>query len=139
MAFAPLDAWARLLLAPRAAIPILYWPRLAFALFTSALATILTLPERVLLAPVLYALSRRKPAALRAGPVFILGYFRSGTTHLHYLLSCDPRFRSPTWAETLAPQGFALSWAFLRLFMIPFVSAKRPQDDVAIGPSWPAE
>src|SRR5436189_5550104 len=43
------------------------------------------------------------------------------------------------WGGTLAPQGFFLSWSFLRVFMIPFISAKRPQDDVAIGPEWPAE
>jgi hypothetical protein len=134
MAFAPLDAWARLLFSPTADLPFLYWPRLAFSLFTSFFATILTLPERLLLTPLL-----RRRSTLRTPPVIILGYFRSGTTHLHYLLSCDPRFRTPTWCETLAPQGFAISWAFLRLFMIPFVSAKRPQDDVAIGPSWPAE
>lgn len=144
MAFAPLDAWVRLLTSPRPRIPVAYWPRLAFGLCTSALATVLTLPDRVVAGVALRLAARRCPPegpVLRHPPgvVVILGYFRSGTTHLHYLLSCDPRFRTPTWAETLAPQGFALSWAFLRLFMIPFISAKRPQDDVAIGPSWPAE
>ena len=124
-----------------ARVPVWYWPRLAFGLFTSVLGTVLTLPERVALGPVLWLLSRRSGATLKHGPgvVVILGYYRSGTTHLHYLMSCDPRMRSPTWCETLAPQGFILSWAFLRVFMIPFVSATRPQDDVAIGPEWPAE
>jgi hypothetical protein len=141
MAFAPLDAWARLLFAPFAPIPLRYWPRVAFGLFTSALGTTLTLPERLILAPLLAARARRTGATLSHAPgaLVILGYFRSGTTHLHYLLSCDPQFRTPRWCETLAPQGFLLSWSFLRIFMIPFVSSKRPQDDVAIGPDWPAE
>jgi hypothetical protein len=139
MAFAPLDVWARLI-ARHGASPR-YWLRIAFGLFTSCIGTVLTLPERLMLAPVLRARAARNGARLEHAPgvVVILGYFRSGTTHLHYLMSCDPRFRSPRWCEVLAPQGFLLSWAFLRVFMIPFVSAKRPQDDVAIGPEWPAE
>lgn len=132
MAFAPIDVWARLLAGSR--IGPRYWPRLAFALLSSVLATVLTLPERLVLG--VWRPWRRGPA----GPVVIvLGYYRTGTTHLHYLLSCDPAMRAPTWCETLAPQGFLLSWSFLRVFMIPFVSARRPQDDVAIGPDWPAE
>lgn len=141
MAFAPLDAWARLLFAPYAWVPPRHWLRLVLGLFTSALGTVITLPERLLLAPVLAIRARRSRATLAhpPGAVVVLGYFRSGTTHLHYLLSCDPRFRTPRWCETLAPQGFVLSWSFLRVFMIPFIAAKRPQDDVAIGPDWPAE
>jgi hypothetical protein len=139
MAFAPLDAWVRLI-ARHGASPR-YWLRIAFGLFTSSIGTVVTLPERVVLGPVLRARAARTGLRLEHPPgvVVILGYFRSGTTHLHYLMSCDPKFRSPRWCEVLAPQGFVLSWAFLRVFMIPFVSAKRPQDDVAIGPEWPAE
>ncbi|MEX2219771.1 MAG: sulfotransferase [Phycisphaerales bacterium] len=141
MAFAPLDAWLRVILSPPAWVPVRYWARLAFGLFTSCIGTVLTLPERLVLAPVLRMAGRRSGLRLDHAPgaIVILGYFRSGTTHLHYLMSCDPRVRTPTWCEVLAPQGFALSWSFLRLFMIPFLSAKRPQDDVAIGPDWPAE
>jgi omega-hydroxy-beta-dihydromenaquinone-9 sulfotransferase len=141
MAFAPLDVWARLLFFPYAFIPPRYWLRMAFGIFTSAIGTAITLPERLILGPVLWWKARRSGARLahEPGALVILGYYRSGTTHLHYLLSCDPQFRTPKWCEALAPQGFLLSWTFLRIFMIPFVSAKRPQDDVAIGPEWPAE
>lgn len=141
MAFAPLDVWMRLLLAPPAPVPPRYWLRLGAALVASALGTALTLPERLVLAPILAAARRRHGGRClhRPGVMVILGYYRTGTTHLHYLLSCDPRFRTPTWCETLAPQGFVLSWAFLRVFLIPFIAARRPQDDVAIGPDWPAE
>ena len=141
MAFAPLDLWLRLLVWPRAWVGPRYWPRLACGLFTSALGTALTLPERLVLAPVLRIAARRSGTTLnhKPGVIVVLGYFRTGTTHLHYLLSCDPQFRTPMWCETLAPQGFILSWSFLRIFLIPFISAKRPQEDVAIGPEWPAE
>lgn len=127
-------AWRRI--APR------YWVRLAWCLFTATLATILTLPERLVLAPVLRHRFRRTGAgSLRdqVRVVCILGYYRSGTTHLHYLLSCDPGLATPRWYQVLAPQGWVVSWLFLRWFLVPFLGSTRPQDDVAIGPEWPAE
>ena len=140
MAFAPLDAWFRILARAQTTISPRYWPRLAWCLFTSAIATAATLPERLMLAPFLAAAYRRPKSAHSALPTLIvLGYYRSGTTHLHYLLSCDPRFITPKWYQTLAPTGFLLSWEALRWLMTPFVSSTRPQDDVAIGPEWPAE
>lgn len=141
MAFAPLDAWARLVLSPPVFPRPRYWPRLAFALFTSLIGTLLTLPERALLFPVLALARARSKARIdhRPGVVVVLGYARSGTTHLHYLLSCDRQFLTPRWAQCLAPQGFALSWTFLRLFLVPFMSNKRLMDDMAFGPEWPAE
>ena len=155
MGFAPLDAWWRVLTRDRAyaKIPVRFWPRIVGGLCTSALGTVLTLPERLLLAPFLPSTRRTIPstsgigAADRPltrlgsenGPIFILGYYRSGTTHLHYLLSCDPNLSTPRWYQMLAPQGFALSWTFLRYFLVPFLSSSRPQDDVAYGPEYPAE
>lgn len=141
MAFAPLDAWLRMLYFPPVWVPPRYWLRLGFAVFSSAIGTVLTLPERLLLSPILWYKARQSGAVLnhKPGSLVILGYFRSGTTHLHYLLSCDPQFRTPRWCEALAPQGFAASWWFLRIFLIPFIAARRPQDDVAYGPEWPAE
>jgi hypothetical protein len=148
MAFAPLDAWARLLSADRAwrKIPARYWPRVFVGLTTSTLGTVFTLPERLILAPSLANMWRRRKQAggLRSdaeGPpiVFVLGYYRSGTTHLHYLLSCDPQLSTPKWYQMLAPQGSYVSWTLLRFFLVPFLSSKRPQDDVAYGPEYPAE
>lgn len=137
MALAPLDVWMRLLFRPPAKIRSEYWPRLCFALFTSALATAITLPERLLLGLWL----RWKPHASRqtGGPLFVLGYYRSGTTHLQYLLSLDPGLFSPKWAHALAPQGFILSWTFCRYFLIPFLPATRRIDAVDINPDLPSE
>lgn len=145
MGFCALDCWGRMLLARGAGgrgiarISARYWPRLIGALATSTLGTAITLPERVLVWP-LVAMGAAGRSRTRATPiVFILGYYRSGTTHLHYLLSCDPQFVTPRWYQALAPQGFALSWTFLRYFLVPFLSSRRPQDDVAYGPEYPAE
>jgi hypothetical protein len=137
MALAPLDVWARLLFSPRAIIPIRYWPRLLFALATSFLSTLVTLPERLLFY-VFVRCQRSSSNHLRA-PVFILGYYRSGTTHLHYLLSRDPNLFSPAWVHTLAPQGFILTWTFLRFFLIPFMPSTRQVDPMLFGPDAPSE
>lgn len=144
MAMAPLDAWARLLFAPPAWVPPRYWFRLVLSLVISLLGTLLTLPERLVLAPILFVRARtsRRTMPCKAGgkgAVVVLGYFRSGTTHLHYLLTCDKRFATPRWCEALVPQGFIFSWNFLRVFLVAFLSTRRPQDDMAFGPEWPAE
>jgi len=39
-------------------------------------------------------------------PVFILGHWRSGTTHLHNLLSVDPQFAYPNFFQTTQPHSF---------------------------------
>ena len=137
MALAPLDVWARLLFSPRAIIPIRYWPRLLFALATSFFSTLLTLPERVLCYGFLSG-PRSSRDQFRA-PIFILGYYRSGTTHLQYLLSRDPNFFSPAWIHTLVPQGFILTWTFLRFFLIPFMPSTRQVDPMLFGPDAPSE
>lgn len=145
MAAAPLDAWARLLLSPGARVAWRYWPRVALNLALSACVTVMTLPERVLLAPVLWWRGRRSgwrlgPARGGGGaPIVVLGYYRSGTTHLHNLLACDPGSCSARWGQVLSPQGFAASWFVLRLFLWAVLPTKRPQDDMAFGPEWPGE
>lgn len=150
MGFAPLDAWARLLCGNGAwrRIPLKYWPRVGVGLCTSAIGTVITLPERVVLGVLgMGAAAGRgegvdSPARAptgRGGVLVVLGYYRSGTTHLHYLLSCDPGLITPRWHQALAPQGWVVSWTLLRFLLVPFLSSKRPQDDVAYGPEYPAE
>jgi len=139
MALASLDAWARLLFRrPRLPQPR-YLLRIALNLAISYIGTCVTLPERLILMPYLFVRFRSPRPTLHRPVVVIAGYFRSGTTHLHYLLSCDPNMRTPRWAQVSAPSGFVLSWALVRWMMVPFVSNSRPQDDVAMGPEWPSE
>jgi hypothetical protein len=141
MGLAPLDAWVRLLASSRRGVTPRYWLRLAVALFTSAIATVVTLPERLMLGPLL-RLKFRGPAPRfvpRRDAVVILGYFRSGTTHLHNLLATHPDLVTPKWVQAMSPQGFWLSWTLLRWISAAFLPNTRPQDEVAFGPDWPAE
>lgn len=139
LALAPLDVWLRLLAASPPVRPR-YWPRLAFCLFTSALGTAVTLPERLLLAPFLRLRLGLNPRFDHPpGVVVVLGYYRSGTTHLHNLLACDPRVVTPRWYQCLAAQGWWVGWAATRFILTPFLGQTRPQDAVGFGPAWPGE
>lgn len=141
MGLAPVDVWARLLWSGgrrgRLGGGWRYLPRVGFALLTSVVATVITLPERLVLA-VWLRVARRTPRIERE-TVVITGYYRSGTTHLQNLMSCDRRFVTPRWVQALAPQGWVASWWVLRAAMLPFAPNERPQDGVGFGAWWPAE
>jgi len=138
MAFAPLDVWFRLLAARGAPPEPAYLPRICANLFVSTIATVATLPERVFIA-VLRASADKERLSHEPGTLCVLGYYRSGTTHLHYLLSCDRRFVTPRWHQVLQPHGFVVTWTLLKWALLPFIPNERPQDDVAFGADWPAE
>ena len=55
---------------------------------------------------------RRIEAARVEAPLFILGHYRSGTTHLHNLLALDPQFASPTFFQVLTPHTFLTNERF---------------------------
>lgn len=137
MLFAPLDVWCRMLFAPVPRVPLKYALRLWAWLFVSTLATVLTLPERIAFG-LWFWLVPFRPQSL-PGIVFVLGYYRSGTTHLHYLLNCDRQFFTPRWYHMLAPQGGPFSWLVLRWLAMPFISVKRPMDGMEFGVEYPAE
>ncbi|MEM7628432.1 MAG: sulfotransferase [Planctomycetota bacterium] len=141
LGLAPLDVWLRMLWAGRRGFRPAFALRALLALWTSLIGTVLTLPERLVLGPWLRVRLGGDRAKLREGPpvVVVLGYYRSGTTHLHYLLSADRRFVTSRWHQVAAGQGGPLSWWILRWLMIPLTPNTRPQDDVSFGPDWPAE
>ncbi|MCC5822560.1 MAG: sulfotransferase [Phycisphaerales bacterium] len=140
LALAPLDVWAQMLAGSGGVRPR-YWLRLGFCLFTSWVGTVLTMPERLLLWPVRLAKFGGARPRFEHGPgvVVVLGYYRSGTTHLHNLLACDGRVVTPRWYQCLVGPGWWLSWSLARFMLTPFLGSTRPQDGVGFGPSWPAE
>lgn len=140
LTLAPLDVWVRLLTRRGARVGPAHVPWVVAALLVSTLSTAITLPERF--GVWAYRKARRlEPEGFDhpPGTIVVVGYFRSGTTHLHYLLSCDPRTVTPRWHQALVPQGFRLSWMVGRWAIIPFLPNRRPQDDMSFGSSWPAE
>lgn len=72
-------------------------------------------------------------------PVFVIGHWRSGTTHLHYLLAQDKRF---VYLDSF--QAFFFKIAFVsKGIMKPllnyFMPSTRPQDNVKIDAKSPQE
>ena len=137
MWLAPLDVVLRLLYWPLAWIPLIYWPRAAVLLAFSAFATIVSIPERLALAILL----RLRPLRFEEhrAPVFVLGYFRSGTTYLQSLLAADPMLRSPRWGEVLFPQSFIIGWTVFRYLLIPFLPLARVEQVSPMAPTLPGE
>lgn len=72
-------------------------------------------------------------------PVFIIGHWRSGTTHLHNLLSFDPQFACPTYYQVMFPHHFVYSQPWGMRFFNYFSPSKRPMDNMAIGAKAPHE
>ncbi len=71
-------------------------------------------------------------------PVFVLGHWRSGTTHLHNLLSLDLNLRAPTAYQACFPGHFIFSQAggFIFNWIAP---PTRPMDNVAFSAQTPHE
>jgi hypothetical protein len=74
-----------------------------------------------------------------APPLFVLGVWRSGTTHLHNLLARDDRFAYPTTYQTSFPHTF-LTTERLSTRLLGFsLPDKRPMDNVKFGFAEPQE
>jgi len=71
-------------------------------------------------------------------PLFIIGHWRSGTTHLHNLLSQDEQFTSPAAYQCIFPRHFLVTGWMRALFNF-LTPAKRPQDNVAFDADVPHE
>jgi hypothetical protein len=74
-----------------------------------------------------------------AAPLFILGIWRSGTTHLHNLLAQDNRFAYPTTYQVIHPHTFLTTEKWNAKLMGFFLPRKRPQDNMAMGVHKPQE
>lgn len=91
------------------------------------------------------ALERRRHAAaidaleLEHPPVFLIGHWRSGTTHLHNILNEDPRFACITFAQSAAPLEYLGRFQPARHVMRLLLPKTRGMDAVVIGPDTPQE
>jgi omega-hydroxy-beta-dihydromenaquinone-9 sulfotransferase len=71
-------------------------------------------------------------------PLFVMGHWRSGTTHLHNLLSLDRHFCAPTAFQALFPHHFLVSQVGGILFNL-IAPVRRPMDNVEFGSDVPHE
>ncbi|MFT5469692.1 MAG: hypothetical protein ACI8UO_004814 [Verrucomicrobiales bacterium] len=107
----------------------------------SRLLSMLSVPFR---APAIMLEKRRHGDAIRkhelgAPPVFIIGHWRSGTTHLHNLLSLDPQFAFLSFLQTAMPHDFLSANWFTRGLMKATMPKTRGMDNMAIAIDLPQE
>lgn len=126
-------AWMRLLSRNRFKVELRYLYIAVIVTFVSVFHTIVRFiqdywyGERI----------RRTP--LTPPPLFIIGHWRTGTTHLHELLILDPRHRYANTYQCMEPNHFLLSEKFLtRLFWF-FTPSSRPMDNMPSGWDRPQE
>lgn len=131
-ALAPLRVWLRLLREYGGVAP-----GRRGALARILLTSLATLPLRLAESMIHGCRVRRTPIA--EPPLVILGYGRSGTTHLHNLLACDPNHGSVTTHQAIAPAFFLVSRGFLKALIAQRLPATRPMDNMAVSLDLPQE
>lgn len=72
-------------------------------------------------------------------PVFILGHWRSGTTFMHNVISCDDRFGCCSTYQTVFPHLMLWGRSFFKGCMSAVMPSQRPTDAVELGPDLPQE
>lgn len=92
-----------------------------------------------LLQRLLFSRRVRKISFEKDPPLFILGLWRTGTTHLHYLMAQDVRFGYLKNHQAFTMNFSLLSLDKLNKVLSIFVPGKRPQDDVKVTLDDPAE
>ena len=125
------DEWTRLVWRHRFTIDARYWPRGIFMTGTSALTSIFKAYEDRVYGP-------QFDAVKVEAPVFILGHWRSGTTHLHNLLAVDERFAYPNVWQALNPHTFLSTERYANTFRFAFPTT-RIMDNVRFGTGVPFE
>jgi len=124
--------WLKLLWANRFRLHPLFWGRVAFVSTSCPFTTVLRQWERL-------RHGKRWQALEVAPPLFLLGGWRCGTTHLHNLFALDQRFGYSSLFQTMYPHTFLTNeWWWLPL-LAAMTPRKRFQDNVALSLREPAQ
>ena len=124
--------WFRLLRS-HGGVPPKYYLRAALITLLSPLSAPLRLQENLVYG------KRIRSAEITHPPVFIVGHWRSGTTHLHYLLSQDPNLGFLSTFQTMVPGAYLSSMQTVRRIMALFLPNKRPMDNMDLSVDLPQE
>jgi hypothetical protein len=127
-----LGDWLALLRENRWSVDLAYLPRAVAISFAALLNSLFRWYEEE-------RYGRKWRAVAVPPPLFVLGHWRSGTTHLHYLLGRDDRFACPGFYEVFFPHTFlsTLRWVSgLTAFLLP---EHRAYDNVRLDLAVPCE
>jgi hypothetical protein len=78
-------------------------------------------------------------AARISAPLFILGHYRSGTTHLHNILAQDPRYAYINSYQASYPDSFLVTEQMGSRLLQFFLPRSRPFDNVRLAANVPYE
>lgn len=114
-------------------VPMRYWPHVAIAGSCAAMRWPFTLTERAIVA-------RRiaRGGAMRP-PIFIIGHWRSGTTHLYNLMSRAGRFGYVPPVATGLPWDMLLLARWLKPLLHRLLPEQRFIDPIPVNPDSPQE
>lgn len=127
-----LGDWVKLLRAHGNDIDWSRLPRAATITIQSLKASALSLVERKRFGAAIQKI-RLQP------PIFILGHWRSGTTHLHQLMCQDERFAFPNSYQTSFPHTFLISEPLESWWLSHFIPKRRPMDNMDLSLGSPQE
>jgi omega-hydroxy-beta-dihydromenaquinone-9 sulfotransferase len=125
------EEWFKLLRKHGFAVDAPYLPRAALMTLTSVLTSLIGAYENKKYAPKLADVEVRPP-------LFILGHWRSGTTHLHNLLAQDRQFAYPNVWQALNPHTFLSTERYSAIMKLA-APKTRLIDNVAFAPNVPHE
>lgn len=123
----------RLLRRNRFAIHPARWPMTFTVGTTTLFNTVLSVAQNAFLG------KRIARTRIEQPPIFIIGHWRTGTTMLHELLTCDPQFAYPSNYDCFVPHHFLLSKPILAPLVNWLLPSRRPMDDMPVGAFSPQE
>lgn len=127
------DAWWRLLVENRFAVDPVYWHRAAFITALSLMNSWYRRREERLYGE---QIARTE---LAGPPLFVLGHWRSGTTHLHNLLALDDQFGFANTYQVVNPFTFLTTEELNSRRFRALLPDTRPMDNVALSFAAPQE
>ena len=124
--------WIQLLRAS-GGIDVKYLPKVFLISLLSPLSAPLRLLEHLKFGRAIANLEIEEP------PVFIIGHWRSGTTHLHNIMSQDPNFGYVTTFQTMVPEFFLVGDKILKPYLRKLTPKTRLMDNMAMAVDSPHE
>src|SRR5437899_1597190 len=117
--------WLKLLDKNDFSVDVVYWPRASLITFGSILNSYLAWKERRTFGPLFDNMNILPP-------LFILGHWRNGTTHLHNLLALDTTFAFPNNCQVAYPKTFLSTEELIAPWMDRWLPQHRLQDNMRL-------
>jgi hypothetical protein len=128
-----LGNWLRVLHRNRSHVNAGFWGRIAFLTAMGVMNSVLRYYEIFIFG------TRIKRVMLEKPPIFIIGHWRSGTSHLHNLLCLDENLNSPNTYQSMFPHHFLCSETVCKKIFDFIAPANRPMDNMPFRSHVPQE